>query len=90
VAEVPVRALNQDTAGVLARVKAGEHVVVTERGRAVAYLTPAVPAALADLVTTGRVRPPSLSGPLPRPVGPVRTDLEAGALVREQRDDERY
>jgi prevent-host-death family protein len=89
-AEVPVRALNQDTAGVLARVKAGEHVAVTERGRVVAYLTPAVPAALTDLITTGRVRPPSLSGPVPRPAGPVRTDLEAGALVRELRDDERY
>ncbi|MCD2194005.1 type II toxin-antitoxin system prevent-host-death family antitoxin [Actinomycetospora endophytica] len=88
-AEVPVRTLNQDTAGVLARVKAGEHLAVTERGQVVAYLTPAVPAALADLVTSGRVRPPTLHGPLPRPGGPVRPELDAGALLRELRDDER-
>jgi antitoxin (DNA-binding transcriptional repressor) of toxin-antitoxin stability system len=29
--EVPVRELNQDTAGVLARVKRGEEIDVTER-----------------------------------------------------------
>jgi antitoxin (DNA-binding transcriptional repressor) of toxin-antitoxin stability system len=87
--EVPVRALNQDTAGVLSRVKAGEHLAVTERGRVVAHLTPAVSVALADLVTTGRVRPPSLHGPLPVPPGPVDTDSEAGALLRDLRDDER-
>ena len=87
--DVPVRALNQDTAGVLARVKAGEHVTVTERGRVVAHLVPAQPAALADLVATGRVRPPTLAGPPPRPVGPVRTGTEAGALLEDLRDDER-
>ena len=31
-AEVPVRELNQNTAGVLARVKQGEQIDITERG----------------------------------------------------------
>jgi prevent-host-death family protein len=89
VAEVPVRALNQDTSGVLARVKAGEHLTITERGRPVARLVPAVAAGLADLVAGGRVEPPTLAGPLPRPTGPVRTDREAGELLEGLRDEER-
>ncbi len=88
-AEVPVRALNQDTSGVLARVKAGEHLTITERGRPVARLVPALPAGLADLVATGRVAPPTIDGPLPRPSGPVRTEHEAGELLRGLRDEER-
>jgi prevent-host-death family protein len=87
-AEVPVRELNQDTARVLARVKAGEHVAVTERGRVVAHLVPTSPGALGDLVAAGRVLAPTLSGPPPRPVGRVRTEQEAGALLRELRDDD--
>lgn len=85
-----MRELNQDTAGVLARVKAGEHLAVTERGRVVAHLSPADPVVLADLVATGRVRPPTLAGPPPRPTGPVRTKHEAGALLGALRDDERF
>lgn len=87
--EVPVRELNQNTAGVLARVKGGEEIDVTERGTVVARLVPAQRDALASLVATGRLRPPTARGPVPRPSGPVRTDHEAGALLRELRD-ERY
>ena len=87
--EVPVRALNQDTSGVLARVKAGEHLAVTERGRVIAHLSPAAPVELAELIAAGRVRPPSPAGPLPRPAGPVSPD-DAGDLLEDLRDDERY
>ena len=38
----------------------------------------------------GRLHPATLSGPAPRPSGPVRTDREAGELIREMRDDERF
>jgi prevent-host-death family protein len=88
--EVPVRELNQDTAGVLARVKRGEAIEVTERGVVIARLVPAGPHPLADLVAAGSLHLPTLSGRLPRPAGPVRTDGEAGELLREMRDDERY
>ena len=85
-----MRELNQDTAGVLARVKSGEEIDVTERGVVVARLVPAQAHPLADLIAAGVVHPPSVRGPLPRPIGPIRTDSEAGELLREMRDDERY
>lgn len=88
--EVPVRELNQNTAGVLARVKRGEEIDVTERGTVIARLVPTQRDALSGLVAAGKLRPPTVRGPVPRPSGPVRTDHEAGALLRELRDDERY
>lgn len=88
--EVPVRMLNQDTAGVLARVKAGEDIDVTERGAVIARLTPAAGHPLAALIRSGKLHPATVSGPAPRPLGPVRTKDEAGELLRRLRDDERY
>ncbi|MGH3766864.1 MAG: type II toxin-antitoxin system Phd/YefM family antitoxin [Pseudonocardiaceae bacterium] len=88
--EVPVRELNQNTAGVLARVKRGEQIDITERGVVVASLIPAQVHPLAELIGSGKLRPATLSGPAPRPSGRVRTDHEAGELLRQLRDDERY
>jgi prevent-host-death family protein len=88
--EVPVRELNQNTAGVLARVKRGEEVDITERGKVIARLVPAQRHPLADLIASGKLRPPKTRGAVPRPIGPVRTDHEAGELVRELRDDESH
>ncbi|AEK47825.1 type II toxin-antitoxin system Phd/YefM family antitoxin [Amycolatopsis mediterranei] len=88
--QVGVRELNQDTAGVLARVKAGEDVEITERGTVIARIVPAQPSPVSALIASGKLHPASVNGPMPRPHGPVRTDLEAGELVRELRDDERY
>lgn len=88
--EVPVRELNQNTAGVLARVKHGEHLEITERGAIIARLVPAQDNPLADMISAGRLRPATVSGPAPRPSGPVHTDHEAGQLLRERRDAERY
>jgi prevent-host-death family protein len=88
--EVPVRELNQNTAGVLARVKHGEEIDITERGVIIARLIPAQPRPLTDLIATGKLRPPTMPGPVPRPGGPVRIDHEAGELLRELRDEERY
>lgn len=88
--EVPVRELNQNTAGVLARVKQGEHLEITERGAIIARLVPAQDNPLADMISSGRLRPATASGPAPRPSGPVHTDHEAGRLLRERRDTERY
>jgi prevent-host-death family protein len=88
--DVPVRELNQNTAGVLARVKRGERIDITERGNVVARLIPAQDHPLSEMIGTGKLHPATLAGPAPRPSGPVKTDVEAGRLVRELREDERY
>ncbi|SFR58764.1 type II toxin-antitoxin system Phd/YefM family antitoxin [Microbacterium azadirachtae] len=56
--------LNQQTARVLARVAAGEHITVTERGRAIAEISPPRQSAWDRLVAEGKVRPATASGPL--------------------------
>lgn len=89
-AEVPIRELNQETAKVLARVKRGEEVDITERGVVVARLVPAEPSPIGRLLATGNLRPPQASGPLPRPRGDVRTTQESGALLEELRGEERH
>ncbi len=89
-AEVPIRTLNQETARVLARVKQGEEIEITERGVVVARLIPADPSPLARLLAAGSLRPARLTRPFSRPKGEVRTDHEAGALLEQMRDEERY
>ena len=88
-AEVPIRTLNQETAKVLARVKQGEEIDITERGVVVARLVPAEPSPLARLLATGSLRPPRSVGPVPRPRGEIRTDRESGELLAELREEER-
>ncbi|MPY77751.1 MAG: type II toxin-antitoxin system prevent-host-death family antitoxin [Actinophytocola sp.] len=88
--EVGIRELNQDTSGVLARVKHGDTIDVTERGTVIARLVPAQPGPMADLIASGLLRPATAKGPIPRPAGPIRTSSQAGELLREMRDDERF
>lgn len=90
VSKVQVRELNQNTAGVLARVKRGEQIEITERGVVIARLVPAQDNPLAELISSGRLHPATVTGPSPRPTGPVHTDHEAGQVLRESRDTERY
>ena len=85
---VPVRELNQQTAAVLARVKSGEQIEITERGVVVAVLAPPSPNPLTDLIGAGKVVPATQSGPLPGPTGPMHDD--SSDLLREMREDERY
>ena len=85
-----MRELNQNTAGVLARVKRGEQLDITQRGAVVARLVPVQGNPLSEMISTGRLHPATLSGPAPRPSGPVNTGHEAGQLLRELRDAERY
>jgi prevent-host-death family protein len=91
---VGVRELNQNTSQVIERVKRGETLVVTERGRPVARLVPvrAGTAALDRLVAEGHAIPPApgMAGPVPvpaplsDPAGNVTTELRA------LRDEERW
>ena len=93
---VTVSELNRQTAKVLDRIKAGESLVISEYGRPVARLLPAVPttgAPLLDrLIARGRVVPAANAGPIPPT--PPRDAPEEGvslsAALAEIRDDERY
>ena len=87
---IPIRVLNQDTAGVLARVERGETVEITNRGRPVARIVPATGGELDDLIAAGRVVPATIAAPFDVPTGPVDPDQqEAGELLSWLRDDER-
>ena len=91
VTEISVRALNQETSKVLARVKSGEEITVTERGAVIARIVSASAGPLDDLISAGRVRPASVHGLAPRPtIRKFRSDQEAGALLQGMRDDQRY
>jgi prevent-host-death family protein len=90
---IPVRQLNQDTAGVLARVERGESLEITSRGRLVARLVPAASPGLEeldDLIAAGRVVPATLSAPFTVPEGSVDTGADAGELLSALRDEERW
>ncbi len=86
---IPIRTLNQDTAGVLARVEAGEIVEITNRGRLVARIVPAGAGELDDLVAAGRAVPASVHVPFVAPGGPVESGADAGELLSALRDEER-
>jgi prevent-host-death family protein len=80
--EVASRELRNDTAGVLARVQAGDDVVITVNGRGVARLVPLQPTRRqwlprAELVRRLRVvqADPDLRGDLARLAGDTTDDL---------------
>ncbi len=90
--QIAIRELNQQTARVIERVKRGQVVEITDRGRPVARLVPATPAPepLERLVTEGRAVPPTITGPIPLP--PVLGDptIDSAATVTAMRDEERW
>jgi antitoxin (DNA-binding transcriptional repressor) of toxin-antitoxin stability system len=62
-----VTELNQQTAAALRRVKAGRAILITERGKIVAYLTPPPPAATGNptidrWIAEGRLVPAAVPG----------------------------
>lgn len=85
-----MRVLNQETSRVLARVKQGEEITLTERGEVIARIVPASPRPLDALISAGRVRPAVTQGPAPRPTWPMHDDVDAGTLMERMRADERY
>ncbi|PZG14343.1 prevent-host-death protein [Micromonospora craterilacus] len=90
--QIAVRELNQHTSKVLARVRAGETVEVTDRGEPIARLVPVVAgdALLGRLVAEGRATAPASSGPLPLP--PLLGDptVDVAAVLAASRDEERW
>lgn len=88
--QIPIRTLNQDTAGVLARVENGETVEITNRGRPIARIVPIGDDTLADLIAAGVVVPATLTGAVPMPTVPAEGGSEAGELLSSLRDEERW
>ncbi|WP_043606429.1 MULTISPECIES: type II toxin-antitoxin system prevent-host-death family antitoxin [Protofrankia] len=88
--QVPIRVLNQDTAGVLARVERGETIEITRHGRVIGRIVPATSGELDDLIAAGKVSPATITGPFTAPKGPRISGPEAGELIRQLRDEERW
>lgn len=85
--EVGIRALKQNASAVVAQAAAGETITITDRGRAVAQMTPIPSSRLAELTGAGHARRPrrditTLQAPKPGPT--LTADLIAS------RDTERY
>jgi prevent-host-death family protein len=93
---VTVSELNQQTAKVLERIKAGETLEISEYGKPVARLVPAVPTTgvplLDQLIAQGRAIPAAAPGPIPPT--PPRDEQENGVsltdTLAQMRADERY
>lgn len=82
--EVGIRALKQNASAVVAEATAGEPVIITDRGRAVALLIPLPTSRLEALLASGQARParrrvadlpaPSISGDLSSELSRMRED----------------
>lgn len=92
---VGMRDLGQNVSRVLARVKTGESLVVTEYGRPVARLVPyRESTTLDDMMESGEITPPSgdLQEFLKRFGGkpPLSSPVPLSHILQEMRDDERW
>ena len=85
---VGVRELRQSASKVLDRVRAGEVVVVTERGRAVARIYPEPDSEWDSLIESGQLRPPYGAVAL-EDVEPSVGPVSGSALLAESRVNER-
>lgn len=85
--EVGIRALKQNASAVVARAAHGESITVTDRGRAVARLTPLEESLVARLIAAGAARAPRRAlVDLPAPT----LTAELSTALSAMRDDERY
>ena len=90
--QVGLRELNQHASRVIDRVKRGEVVEVTDRGRPVARVVPVIGggAVLEALVRQGRAAVPSVTGPLPLPSRSGTARRSAADEVARLRDEETH
>jgi prevent-host-death family protein len=82
-----IRELKQNASAVIAEVASGETVIITDRGRPVAQVSPIVESPYAAMRAAGLIRPatrPIRDLPAPEAGEPVSPTLEAMRL------DERY
>ncbi len=86
---IGVRELRQHATRYLGRVKAGETVEVTERGRLVALLVPPAPgiSERERLIASGQLMPASRPFRLPHRVAPAPGAPDSGAVLDDLRAD---
>ena len=94
-ATVTVSELNQQTARVLERIKAGESVEVSEYGRLIARIVPVAPMTgvplLDELIEQGKAIPAANPGRIPPTLPDERdSDVALTEALRRARDSERY
>lgn len=85
---IGVRELRQHASRYLARVKAGESLQITDRGRPVARLVPPAEDSWEEMIATGQILPPELPGDvLDEP--PIKGEGSAAARLAAMREQER-
>ena len=77
--------LNQQTARVLARVAAGERIVITDRGRPIAEIARPPASQWDELVANGTITPPTARGRLP--FDAVESDVSTAEILADLRRD---
>lgn len=89
---VGVRELNQNTSQILARVRSGETVEVTERGHPIARLVPVDSglSLLDRLVAEGRATAPTSEGIVPVPPSLGDPKVNVADELAAAREDERW
>lgn len=90
--KVGLRELGQNVSRVLARVKRGESLVVTEHGKPVARLVPfAQKSKLDEMIESGEAIPAEISTTefLATHI-PVVSEIRGSDVLREMREDERF
>ena len=87
VERIPIRVLNQQTSAIVARAQRGETLEITSNGQAVARIVPIEPSPLDDLIKQGRVVPATDHNPIPLPMGPIDTTLDAADIISELREE---
>ncbi len=85
---VGIRELKQNASAVVARVQHGETIVVTDRGRPAALLSPIPGSKVEELKTSGRLRSATLSFASFQP--PEPHDKPLSETLQEMRSAERY
>jgi prevent-host-death family protein len=89
---VGLREANQTFASLIKTVRGGKEVILTDRGKPVARLSPMPPededAAIKRMVNSGFLRPALEPGPMPRITGVRIRGKSIGATIREERDED--
>ncbi|HMM49808.1 MAG TPA: type II toxin-antitoxin system prevent-host-death family antitoxin [Miltoncostaeaceae bacterium] len=82
---ITVTELNQRTKAVLDRVRAGERLVITDRGRPIAQIVPSEPTHWDRLVASGRVRKATYTGPVD--IAPIPLGTPTHQIIDDLRAD---